>query len=404
MGFQELLDPHGNKRKRFDKLIDLVAKAPRPKTDYRFLSHVDFLGLDFLRRLLEIQTSYMLLLRSFAAIYSMKFVRNDSTVRFLPEPIATKGKLSLEEILTWSRRVGTKEMYEIYCSYPHRGLITLFADLKLEEPFFHDEFVARVADKPFTSELILIDWGGLDREQEVEKLLRVNKKKSYRPEKQSDDDIKQSAWVKALSLRHQPGVELWRPGNVNDEVLTPLPEFPGAPYIKMLPSEKEFWEGPMARAWRDGKLAFLREGVPMLAGEKENIPEKVRQDQRNEWEKLARREKILKGQDVFPVDGPEAWRANWDYSDSAINHRQGDIRDTIHPDLKDRTNQRPDVSSQLFKLLQFAKKRWGSNAAKAFKAMAEGATEKDAALRYNIPYQSMRRYVSKLKKEFSPKS
>jgi hypothetical protein len=404
MGFQELLDPHGNKRRRFDKLIDLVANAQRPKTDYRWLSHVDFLGLDFLRRLLDIQTSYMLLLRSFAAIYSMKFVGKNSTVRYLPDPIATKGHLSLEEILDWSHRVGTKEMYQIYCSYPHRGLITLFADLKLEEPFFDDEFVVRIADKPFTSELILLDWGGLDRKKEVEKLLRVNKKKSFRPEKQSDDDIRQSAWVKALSLWHQPGIELWRPGTVNDEVLTPLPEFPGAPYIKMLPSEKEFWEGPMARAWRDGKLAFLREGVPMLAGEKENIPEKVRQNQRNEWEKLARREKILKGQDDFPVDGPEAWRANWDYSESAINHRQAEIRDEIHPDLKERINQRPDVSSNLFKVLQFAKKRWGSNAAKAFKAMAEGATEKDAALRCGIPYQSMRRYVSKLKKEFSAKS
>jgi hypothetical protein len=118
---------------------------------------------------------------------------------------------------------------------------------------------------------------------------------------------------------------------------------------------------------------------------------------------MARRERILKGDDDFPEGGPEAWRADWDHSKSAINHRQAEIRDEIHPDLKERINQRPDVSSNLFKVLQFAKKRWGSNAAKAFKAMAEGATEKDAALRYGIPYQSMRRYVSKLKKEFSTK-
>jgi hypothetical protein len=43
-----------------------------------------------------------------------------------------------------------------------RDLVVLVADLKLEEPFIKDQFAARVADKPFTSELILFDWGGLE--------------------------------------------------------------------------------------------------------------------------------------------------------------------------------------------------------------------------------------------------
>lgn len=175
----------------------------------------------------------------------------------MAEPMAKKGYLSLPEILEWSRNVGTRELYETYCTYPHRGLIALLADLNLEEPFLHNEFAARVADKPFTSELILMDWGGLDRRAEVEKLLRVNKIKSFRPSKQSDNDIKQSAWAKSLELWRKPGVEFLQPGSIaGDEFLTPLPEFPGAPHTKMLPPEKEFWEGPMARAWRSGKMVF----------------------------------------------------------------------------------------------------------------------------------------------------
>jgi len=376
MGFQELLDPHRNKRRRFDKIIDLVAKAQRPKTNYRFLSHVDLLGLDFLRRILEIQTSYMLLLRSFAAIYSMKFVTKDSTARFLPEPIAARGELSLEEIMNWSRRVETKELYETFCSYPHRGLISLFADLKLEEPFLHDEFAARVIDKPFTAEMILSDWGGLDRVKEVEKLLRVNKIKSFRPEKQSDDDIRQSAWEKTLCLWRQPESALWRPGAVNDEVLTPMAIFPGAPYIQMLPPEKEFWEGPMARAWHDGKLAFLREGVPILAGEKESIPEKARQDRRNEWERIARQKAIL--------------------DDPAV---QMETRRLIH----ERTDSAPDVSSRMLDVLRIAKKRWGAKAVKALRHNSEGRTEEEAAKLAGITSRTLRNYKLKLTKDFSKK-
>jgi hypothetical protein len=396
VNFQQRLDPNGSKRRQFDKIIEIVVKGQRPKTDYRWLSHVDFLGLDFLRRILEIQTSYMLLLRSFAAMYRRGF---------MAEPVATKGYLSLQELFEWSRTVGMKELYEVYCSYPDRTLVGLLVDLKLEEPFLHDEFARRLADKPFTSELILLDWGGLDREKEVEKLLRVNKIKSFRPVKQSDEDIKQSAWAKTLELWRQPGVEFWRPGSVLDnELLTPLPGFPGAPHIRMLPPEKEFWEGSMAKAWRDGKMTFLREGVPMLAGEKETIPQRAREHRRTEWKTLARREKIFSGQEDFPEDGPEAWRTVWDHSEAAKNQRQKEIRDEIHPDLEKKINKTPDVSSQMFKVLQIAKKRWGSPVAKALAAMAQGMNEKEAAERYKIPYQSLRRYVAKLKKEFLKKS
>lgn len=49
-----------------------------------------------------------------------------------------------------------------------------------------NEFAARLGDKPFTSEMILIDWGGLDRKKE---LFRAIKSKSVWARKQSNDEI-----------------------------------------------------------------------------------------------------------------------------------------------------------------------------------------------------------------------
>jgi hypothetical protein len=396
-GFQQRLDPKGNKLRQFSGIIDSLAVAPRPKTDYRLLSHVDFLGLDFLRRLLEIQTSYMLLFRSFAAMYRR---------RYIAEPMAKKEYLSLAEILEWSRSAGPRKLYETYCTYPDRALIALFVDLKLEEPFFRDEFVARLADKPFTSELILIDWGGLDRQKELEKLLQVNRIKSFRPEKQSDEEIRQSAWVKTW--------EEWRRlGSVSDDELTPLPEFPGAPYVKMLPPEKEFWEGPMAKAWHDGKLAFLREGIPALAGDKESIPETVRQHRRHEWKKIARREKIFQGRDHFPEDGPDSWRAYWDFSESAAAQR----RAVIHGETTGQTLNPEDVLAgdetrranlkQTMKLTtrayEIAAKRSGQKGVVYINELKAGKTEKEAADRANISDRTGRRILEAIR-EAHPKT
>jgi hypothetical protein len=68
LSFEKLLDPTGKKRKEFDELVNDLASLP-PKADYSKIGDVDFLAVGFLRRLLEIQASYMVLFRSFAAMY-----------------------------------------------------------------------------------------------------------------------------------------------------------------------------------------------------------------------------------------------------------------------------------------------------------------------------------------------
>ena len=145
----------------------------------------------------------------------------------------------------------------------------------------------------------------------------------------------------------------------------------------MLPAEKEFWEGPMARAWRDGKMAFLRQGVPILVGDKESIPEIVRQDRRNGWETIAREQKIL--------DDPAA-------------------QEETRRQLFKRTDSKPDVSSDMLTILRRAKKRWGAKAFAALKYCSEGKTEEEAAKLAGTTARTVRNYIFKLKKEFSQKN
>jgi len=361
LSFEKLLDPTGAKKKEFAKILDIVASAPRPKTDYRTLSHIDFLGLRFLRRAWEIQTSYMLLLRSFAAMCGLGWQ---------PSQIADKDHPSLSETPDWSQDAGLKELYQTYCSYPHRGLIALFIDLKLEEPFFDDEYVARIADKPFTSEIILIDWGGLDREKE---LFAAIKGKSLCARKQSVDDIK-SILGSIGELWREPGLE----GISSDEILTPLPELPGAPYIEMLPAEREFWEGPVARAWRDGKMAFMREVVPTISGEKEAIPEKARRQQRNEWETMARQKKIV---DNWAADIETALHDPIDAFDSVLAAEKQQL-DALR-------------CAQAYRVVQ---RRAGKRGVEFLNALQAGATILDASEQSGLPYRSAKRIVSVLRK------
>lgn len=52
------------------------------------------------------------------------------------------------------------------------------------------ELEKRMQKKQLSSELILLDWEGLDRTKELQKLLQVDKIKSYDAREQEDVDIK----------------------------------------------------------------------------------------------------------------------------------------------------------------------------------------------------------------------
>ncbi len=197
--------------------------------------------------------------------------------------------------------------------------------------------------------------------------------KSFRPEKYSEQDIKQSAWEKTLELWRAGGSAFW--GSSNGELLTPLPRFPGAPYIRMLPVEREFWEGPMAGAWRGGKAAFLREAVPTLAGKREDIPERVRQHQRNEWRTIARQKEIL--------------------DDSSV---QVEIRGSVHREDPEHT---AIARFDYYRAYRIAEKRWGKRGRIFLDQLRNERSVDDASTQAGVTRQMGYKYLKELKKALS---
>jgi hypothetical protein len=359
VSFEKLLDPTGKRKGEFDAIFDFLTQSQRPKRDYAKLSNADFLATDFLSGIREIQCSFMLLFRSFVPVYQR--------FKGVPEPIARNGYLSLAAIMEWNRSAGPQRLYETYCAYPDPTLVGLYIDLKLEGSFLNSEFVARLEDKPFSSEMILVDWDGLDREKE---LLRIAKSKSTWGRKWSDENIKST-----LGKMYE-----WsREDKFTADETTSIPEFVGAPHIQMLPDEKEFWEGPMTKAWHDGKNAFLRQAVPVLSGEKELIPERARREQRTEWETIARQQRIN-------------------------DERSPDVEAELHNKFLDGlesllTTEKQQIDARLcaqaYRLVQ---KRAGKRGVDFLNALQAGAKIVDASEQSGLPYRTAKRILGVLRK------
>ena len=264
-----------DRQREFLVMLECAAALPRPKLDYSQPPHSAFLSIQLYHRLLIAQASYMILSRSFAV---------GLLDGLLPVPVARDGGLSLTEIVGWGADLSVKNLFQAYCTYPHRELVGVMADLQMEEVFIDAEMVHRLDGKPMACEFIRLDWLGENRITQVERILRTNKIQSHRPPwKEEKENLKQSAWLEAL--------DAWREtGDVCGEAFA-LPAMPFPP--EMMPDEQEFWDGPMARAWDIGRPSFLNENVAVLTGEKESIPQKVRDHRRNEWKTVASREKIL---------------------------------------------------------------------------------------------------------------
>ena len=341
----------------FNSLLDAVIVYPRPRMDYGKLYPQDFLEIQFLSRILTIQTAYMILLRSGVS----------QILGFVPGG----DKITIEnDVIRWVKDVTPKMLRETYCVYPDAALFALHLDLQIEERFFLiPEFVRRLEDKPLASETLLLEVG-YDRELNLEQLLHVDKIKSYRLRDYDENDIRQESKARVFEILKDWGATL------SVKRGSPLPSLPGEKegLIKMFPAEKEFWQGPMARAWKNGREAVLRGLVPRFEGEAELIPEKVRRHNRNEWETIVRREAIL--------------------ADPSV---QDEMRRRLH-ESADR-----NIIHDLRLVLRRAEKRWGAKAAIAFRYHAEGKTQEEAAKAAGIGVSTFKSYILKLSKEFSKK-
>lgn len=286
-------------------------------------------------------------------------------------------------------------------------LVTITSYSKIEEEILENELVARLKRQPVASEMLLIDAGKRapqthgqgeqrrDRFMELEKLLKTDRIKSFRPWEQDDSDIRNIALTKTF--------ELWRKkATINLESCYKELSFPLG--IEMTPDEDAFWKGIILEAWAMAPR-MVEETVGDLRGEKERIPGQVRNHWRNGWRELTRRAKILKGQDCFPKKGSEHWRADWDFSKAATKARGNEIlgeitNGVLTPEeaLQKKDLQR-EIEEDLERAYRIASKRVGEKKGKLFlNGLKEGKSQADAALAAGIKYRRGKRILETIRK------
>jgi hypothetical protein len=266
-------------------------------------------------------------------------------------------------------------------------------DLKLERPCIDNEFISRLNDKPFTSGMILIDDGrqppdpkaipatGPDRDFLVslytyEAKGKRRKPKTDRGARQAQDNIIKRVDPNQHRQTLSDAFNLWRePGSLlESELATVLPAFPNCDgHIKMLAAEREFWEGPIAKIWRDGALALLQERLPILRGEREAIPRLVRSHRQSAEQKERRHRKMAA---KLTPDSFHQWLENERNPNSALWQRHKVIwalkrLDQLHPRVGDAAN-----------------------------FMFEGMTMREAAEKAKVSPDTIRKYFDKLQKSW----
>src|SRR4030095_10627732 len=123
------------KQNEFFSILNQVADIPRPRLDYSALMNATLAGLEFLRRLMEIQGFFMALYRATGKV-----------------PVTKKG---VKDILVASMNITPSSLAEIYNASSDKPLVHLLADLKFEELFIGAELVTRLIDKRIGTVLVL---------------------------------------------------------------------------------------------------------------------------------------------------------------------------------------------------------------------------------------------------------
>src|SRR5262249_51286763 len=108
------------KRKEFASILNQVASIPRPRLDYRTLSNATLAGCEFIRRLMEIHGFFMAHHRVTGNV-----------------PVSKKG---LEHLLVVSLNLTPLRLAAIYNACSDGALVSLLANLEIEELFIGIEF------------------------------------------------------------------------------------------------------------------------------------------------------------------------------------------------------------------------------------------------------------------------
>lgn len=232
------------------------------------------------------------------------------------------------------------------------------------------------------------------------KPLRLEKISSYRPVKESGEDLQGIALMAALEYhRNLPcRVRVKLPKTT----FVPLPQIPGLP-VEDPPWWNQFYSDYLAELMD----RFARGVVPTLKDEEEKVRERVHQTLRDHWEGWEAQKRT--GEEVsfeeFKQQAEEppnikrsegVWKADEERREKLV---EMGLFQTEEREMENVT------SNRLFKVLQEAKKykRWGNKAVKAFNYYCDGYTEEEASQRAGIDQRSFRNYISRLNKIFTSK-
>ncbi len=361
---------------QFEALVSRVASEPRPKLDYSQLSHSDFLCVYIYFLHLLYQGCYMLLWRA------------------LGRRMEEIPKQQMKD-LAWGLTIPMLREAHKSCSHP-AGLVLPIAvvlDCRLEILFVHKEMNRRGKAIPMALTMIGLDpdYGSVTNDpnivQDLDKRLGLGKEENrfrfhdprtnrvvvkIRPAEEEPMDSYQKGLLAVL--------EEWRKPARTTENIGPRPPFPAPD--DMLPEEREFWEGPMARAWEAGQ-AVLDKQVPIYSGEKESIFQDARNRVFSSWDTIEKRQEIFNP----PAD-------EWD----TINRPRERVIVQGPEDICDRETPDPLADIEAAHLYRIAQDRWGESGKRFVEAWLMGKNVTEASDYAGISRQIGHKYWKNLKK------
>ncbi|MEE8256765.1 MAG: hypothetical protein V3R60_02645 [Acidobacteriota bacterium] len=278
------------REREFEAIVAYVTSLPRPKLEYPELSPADFLCVYIYLLHLTYQATYMILFRTCG-------------IRLEEIPI--------QQAREWRYRLTIPVLREVYKSCPHPGPISLKLDCDLEVRFIYEEMNQRGKAIPLAKTMVLLDpdYGGVAndpaRVDETVRLLGLRKRGTRfrnprtgrmvtktRPRDDQPDSTSRRIPPPSLEASQNGFLalfEIWKEPGRTAERIGPRPPFLAPD--DMLPEEREFWEGPLARAW-EGAQAILDKQIPIFSGERESLAQQARDSVFNAWATDRRRQKI----------------------------------------------------------------------------------------------------------------
>jgi hypothetical protein len=337
---------------KFDIIKSALLTIRRPKGDYSAIPHRQFLWLFFLYSHITTQLSLMILHRV-----------NSKVAIDIPNALRVKPEAFVTEAAKWGQDLSWEILADAFSILQDVTLVSALMDIKLEARYLEAELARRIEALPLTNDFVRLQWesAGWERDNlvpHIEKSLKIDTVDTEPTRNESGWDTKQTAWEIALTQFEK-----------NDDDQPRLPSLPALP-IPMSAFEQAMWEGAMTILWNNEIPKKIGHLALILEGKKESIGDTLRH---------------------YVVTGEETATRGARRRKAILRKRNAGAESAIE-DLVGNRKAKED-------LVSIARAKWGKKPAQALEyVVMEGKTEKEAASLANVPYDSVRRYMSKLKK------